>query len=292
MSSALLEPQSDTAHILRIRRLSVAGVLDEGLRIVHEHYRELIRTALLVTLLPMIAAMYYGVAAVEELGFAFMALLERQQIDIWPYVRRVLAVTVPLFVAAYRIAEPLCLGALVVLAAGVFSGRRVTARDALRQSAGRGIALVVMWSLRWLAVQFGTIFCYLPGIVVAALFCSALPALVLEGIGPLRALGRSVELNGRRFWEAVLLVVLLGLIDISILECAQVMPPGLPRAAAMAVLYSSTLVLYAATITAFYFSGRCQLENYDLQVWAQSVAQRDAQSVADDSLSPELYPRV
>lgn len=292
MSSVLSQPLPDVAQVARVRRLTVAGALDEGLRIVHENYRDLIRAALIVSALPMLAAMYFGIVATEELGFAFAALTERQQIDIWPYVWRVAAITLPLFIVAYRIAEPLCLGALVVLSAGVISGQRVSTREALRQSFSCGVALVVMWGLRWVAVQFGTMMCYVPGIIVAALFLCALPAIVIEKIGPLRGLGRSVELNGRRFWEAVLLVLLLGLIDVFILQCGQMMPHGLPRAVSMTVLYASTLVLYAATVTAFYVSGRCQLENYDLQVWAQSVVQRDAASAADDVMPPELSPRV
>ena len=45
--------------------MTVAGALDEGLRIVHEDYRDLIKAALAVSLVPMFVAMYFGTAAAE-----------------------------------------------------------------------------------------------------------------------------------------------------------------------------------------------------------------------------------
>jgi hypothetical protein len=292
MSSAATETSAYTGHSIRVRRLTVAGALDEGLRIVHENYRELIKAALLVSLVPMFIAMYFGVAAAEEFNFGLAMFLEGQQVDLLPLLRRMAIVTFPLLTLAYRIAEPLCLGALVMISAGMLTGHRASIGSAVRGSLSCGISLVVMWTLRWLSIQLGTIFCYIPGIFLAALFFSALPALVLERIGPLRALGRSVDLNSKRLWEAVLLVLLLGLIDFFVLACAQLLPRGLPQSIGTSLLYGSTLVLYAGAVTAFYFSGRCQLENYDLQLWVQSVERRDAQLEHDDVSRPETPARV
>jgi len=292
MSSAHTAIPSESIQPARIRRLSIAGALDEGLRIVHENYRELIRVALLLTLAPMFAATYFGGAAAEEFGFGLAAFFDGQQVDLAPLLRRLATVTFPLMAIASRVAEPLALGALVVLATGVLTGRRTTISSAVRFSLGCGVSLVVMWTLRWISVQLGTIFCYVPGIFLAALFFSALPALVLERLGPLQALVRSVDLNWNRIWEAMLLVLLLALIDIAVMECAQLLPRGLPQSIGMGVLYASTLVLYAAASTVFYFSGRCQLENYDLQVWVQSVARRDELLEHDEMSRPGTQVRV
>src|SRR5262245_32135236 len=117
--------------------------------------------------------------------------------------------------------------------------------------------------------------------LLAGLFFNALPALVLDLLGPLQALQGNVALNKDRLSEAVVLVLLLGLIESLITQCGQLLPRAAPQAAGVAVLYSCTLVLYAAAATAFYFSGRCQREDYDLQLWVQTLARRDQQ---DDSL--------
>lgn len=272
--------------------MTVAGALDEGLRIVHENYRDLIKAALLVSLIPMFVAMYFGTAAAEEFGFGFAMFMDGQPVDLAPLLRKMAIVTLPLLTFAYRIVEPICLGALVILSAGVLTGHRTNLGSAVKSSLGCGFALVIMWTLRWVSVQIGTMFCYIPGIFLAALFLCALPALVLERLGPFRALGRSVDLNSKRIWEAILLVLLLGLIDALVLQCAQLLPRGLPQSVGMTLLYSSTLVLYAAAVTAFYFSGRCQLENYDLQLWVQSVERRDAQLDHDDVSPSESPARV
>jgi hypothetical protein len=272
--------------------VAVAGALDEGLRIVHEIYRDLIKAALLVAVAPMFVAMYFGTAAAEEFGFGLAAFLDGQQVDLAALVRRLLIVTLPLMALAFRVAEPLCLGAMVMLSAGILSGHPTTVGSALQRSLSCGISLVVMWTLRWASITLGTVFCYIPGILLAAIFFSALPALVFERLGPLQALGRSSNLNSKRLWEAVLLVLLLGLIEIAVRECAQMLPRGLPQAAGMAVLYGSTLVIYGAVSTVFYFSGRCQLENYDLQLWVQSVERRDELMEHDQAQTSEMYPRV
>ena len=272
--------------------MTVAGALDEGLRIVHEDYRDLIKAALAVSLVPMFVAMYFGTAAAEEFGFGLSMFLEGQPVDLAPLMRKMAIVTFPLLTFAYRIAEPICLGVLVVLSAGVLTGHRTNLSDAVKSSLGCGFALVIMWGLRWGAIQIGTLFCYIPGIFLAALFLCALPALVLERLGPFRALGRSVDLNSKRIWEAILLVLLLGLIEFMVLQCAQLLPRGLPQSVGMTLLYSSTLVLYAAAVTAFYFSGRSQFENYDLQLWVQSVERRDAQLDHDDVSPSESPARV
>jgi hypothetical protein len=292
MSSAPAEILSNTGHPVRVRRMTVAGALDEGLRIVHDNYRELIQAALLFSLLPMFVSMYFGMAAAEEFNFGLAMFLEGQPVDLVPLLQRMAIVTLPLLTIAYRVVEPLCLGALVVLSAGVLTGHRTTIGSAMRSSLGCGFALVIMWTLRWLSVQLGTLFCYIPGILLAALFFSALPALVLERLGPLRALGRSVDLNSKRLWESVLLVLLLGLIDAFVISCAQLLPHGLLQSIGLTLLYSSTLVLYAAAVTAFYFSGRCQLENYDLQLWAQAVQRRDELLEHDETSRSDPPARV
>ena len=76
---------------------------------------------------------------------------------------------------AYRVAEPLALGALVLLSAGRLTGRRATPKNAVSMSVRCSVALIVMWLLRWLLIQLGTQLCYVPGIIIAGLYFSALP---------------------------------------------------------------------------------------------------------------------
>jgi hypothetical protein len=244
-----------------------------------------------VLVLPLGAALYFGLAPLEELVQGFSDFVEGRVVDFPPLVRRVAWITLPLMAVAYRVAEPLALGALVTLSAGVLTGHRTTVGNALRHSLRCSVALIVMWFLRGLSIQVGTMLCYGPGLLLAGLFFSALPALVLERLGPFQALARSVELNKKRLGEAVVLVLLLGLIESLVTQCGQLLPRGIPQSVGIALLYGSMLVLYATASTVFYFSGRCQRENYDLQLWVQTIASRDQQDAESDA-QPLFRPQA
>lgn len=82
-------------------------------------------------------------------------------------------------------------------------------------SPGDGIQAIVLLSLIWMAVLFGTQLFFVVGIVAAAACMCALPAMADEGIGPFAAIGRSCSLFKRRPWElcgwvmALMLIVML-----------------------------------------------------------------------------------
>lgn len=283
MSSASAAPSPDPSAAGRIHRVSVGGALDEAIRIVHEDHRNLILVAVLLMALPLWGYFLFGLQPVVALLDAwFKFTVERVQVDFQPFLTRILSVTVPWLIAAYVVCQPIALGALVLLSAGVLTGHRTTPGEAMRQSLRSGIPLVWMWFLRMFCVQLGSMMCYVPGILLAAIWLCAVPALVLEGLGPIQALSRSFQLNKPRLGEAVLLVLLLGLIEWVTTQYAQLFPAGLPQAIGVSLLSAAMLVLYAAGITVFYFSGRCQRENYDLQLWVQTLVRRDEVDTGPD----------
>lgn len=292
MSFEQPQPLDAAAAVSRVRQLSVGGVLDEALRIVHERYGSLLRVSLLFVAVPLGAAMYFGIGALAELGQGFNDALDGRQVDFRPLLLRVLWFTLPLLTLAYRVAEPLALGALVVVSAGVLTGHRPSAGAAVRHSLRCSVPLITMWLLRWVCVQLGTLACYAPGLLLAGLFFTALPALVLERLGPIEAFSRSIALNKKRLGESILLVLLLGLIETVVVQwSAQLLPHGILQSVGVGILYSSLLALYAAAATVFYFSGRCQREHYDLELWVHGLARRD-ELESGDTASPLFRPQV
>lgn len=272
MATTAALPVAFEAQKFRIRELSVGGVLDEALRIVRERFGTLLVVALAIMGPPLMVAMYFGLGPVQELGETMgnQALVAPE--DLVELFQHIGVVTLPLMAFAYRIAEPLAIGALVYLAAGTMMGQRPTGWDAAKRSLSRAIPLIAMWFLRWICIQVGSIACYVPGILLAGLFAAAMPAVVLERKGPLAALGRSIELNKQRMLPSMGLILLLGLIESMMAQVGNLMPSVLLQALAVAVMYSCTLALYASGVTVFYFSGRCKVENYDLQLLAEEVA--------------------
>ncbi|MFO1095987.1 MAG: hypothetical protein U0992_22175 [Planctomycetaceae bacterium] len=283
MSSASAAPLPDLSAAGRIHRVTVSGALDEAIRILHENPRDLMLIAALLTALPLWGYFYFGLQPVLALLDAwFMFAGERVPIDFRPFLMRILSVTLPWLIATYFICQPIALGALVLLSAGILTGHRTTPGEAIRASLRSGIALTWMWLLRMVCVQLGSMMCYVPGIMLAAIWLCAVPAVMLEGLGPIQALSRSYQLNKPRLGEAVLLVLLLGLIEWLTTQYGQLFPAGWPQAIGISLLSAAMLVLYAAGITVFYFSGRCQSENYDLQLWVQSLARRDELNASPD----------
>lgn len=259
----------------RIRELSIGGVLDEALLLVRERFATLLKVSLAILLLPLTVAMYFGLGPIQELAESFGDPARMRPDDLVEMFTHLGVITLPLMAVAYRVAEPLALGALVFIVAGTIMGKQPTVGEAIRRSLRRAWPLIAMWFLRWICVQIGTMACYVPGILLAGLFSVALPAIMLERKGPLAAMGRSIELNKQRMLPAMGLILLLGLIESSMVQLGQLMPGILLQSLAVGLLYSCTLSVYAAGVTVFYFSGRCKVENYDLQLLAEQVAAED-----------------
>ena len=103
---------------------------------------------------------------------------------------------------------------------------------------------------------------------------------------PFGALGRSIELTKRQFLPAVGLVIVLWLIESLVIGNAQIIPVGLAQAVLAAALYACTMAFYACASTAFYFSGRCHTENFDLRLMIERAARDDVP--ADEDAPPQF----
>jgi hypothetical protein len=273
--------QSGLPHaVRRIRPLALGGALDEAVDVVRDRYIPLFRTSLLLTFLPMSIAVYFGYGRLEQHVQKFSIPGQAGPDDFLALMQEFGTVTMPLLFLAYRVAEPIALGALVLHSAAALHGRTLSLRDAVRTSLIRSAPLVAMWLVRWMAIKVSLMFCYIPGILVAGLFISALPALMLEDRGPLAALGRSAQLNRNRLLPAAGLAIVLFLIESFQMVLPELVTVLSVRALLHAGCYAALLPLYAAACTAYYYSGRCEMEHYDLQVLAAEVAREPAVAAA------------
>lgn len=104
-------------------------------------------------------------------------------------------------------------GMLVVVVSEDVLGHRVSAADVWRRIRRRTGALVVAAAIAGIVPYVGLIFLAVPGMILWAAWSLTTPALVLEGIGPFAALGRSWRLAWPslvRVWWVRLLSVLIG----------------------------------------------------------------------------------
>jgi hypothetical protein len=175
---------------------------------------------------------------------------------------------------------PYVAGAVSRLVAASYLGDDIPVGLALRAVVRRAPALFLAWVMVHLLEAVGTVLIVLPGLVVMALSVCVAPAIVLEGLGPFRGLGRSWSLGRRRLWgvmgaaiaSGILVTVVSGVVEGPFLYGAfaiglhwgwiLIFVGGL-----LGQVFSLSLTAIVATL--IYFDLRIRTEGLDLQLLAR-----------------------
>jgi hypothetical protein len=173
---------------------------------------------------------------------------------------------------------PFVAAGVALFMAARHAGRDPSLGELLRGALRRSPALVVAWVLVHLAEAGGALACGFPALLVMALFLVTAPAIAVEGLGPLRGMGRAASLARRRYWPTLAVGVLSGVV-------AQLFEMALSSAwALLAVLFGTagagwmliavsgvmssivTMPVIAAATTLHYLDLRVRSEGLDLEV--------------------------
>jgi len=137
-------------------------------------------------------------------------------------------------------------------------------------------------------IALGVLGCLVGALFVAALVILSVPAMLLERIGVFAAIGRSFELVKGRYWQIVLmlLVIFVALLFISAFfgsifgavaraggdasETANAFVSFIAGVGASAI----TTPIFAALLTVLYFDQRVRKEGFDLQLLADGIGER------------------
>ncbi|WP_236518783.1 hypothetical protein [Sandaracinus amylolyticus] len=102
-------------------------------------------------------------------------------------------------------------GAIMYLTIESMVGRKASAFDALRAVIGRLVPLVVCAFVVGIVTGIGTLFCLVPGVIAWVWLMAALPACLVERLGPIASMQRSIELTeGHRLTIFLIFLVLFG----------------------------------------------------------------------------------
>ena len=179
-----------------LRPMTVGAQLDGGYDVVRARPRDvLLLTAVFVIPLQLLVA-FLNRDALRDGGSLLAEVLWRLGSDTG-------GVGWVLGFAALALAYTLAAAAITVTVIGWYAGRRPTPGDALRAVLDRGLALVMLWALVLLSVAVGLLGLVLGAVVVMALLSPAVPALMVEGLGPVDAVRRSVRLARPRIGYVV-----------------------------------------------------------------------------------------
>ena len=183
------------------------------------------------------------------------------------------------------------IGSAFVLAACVkalsdaYLGQSPTAGGSLRFGLRRLLPLVALELVYVIGQLFGFVALIIPGIWLYGAWAVRVPALVVEGAGPFRSLGRSRRLVKGRWWPvagvllvATLMVGLLGSVIAGALAALAIANgnPSVLFAVTISVLSAivSGVLLQpfsAAVVTVLYYDLRIRKEGYDLELLADQL---------------------
>lgn len=177
---------------------------------------------------------------------------------------------------------PFVTGAVSRVVGASYLGREITPGQALRAALRRFPALLGAFVLVHLVEAVGLVLCILPAIAASAMYTLVAPAIVVEEIGPVKAMRRSWRLVRPRFWGVLGISLLAGVI-------ANVLGQVLGTAPIIVALFfggafawllvavggllssmvSTPFVAIAATL--LYFDARIRHEGFDLQMMAADL---------------------
>jgi hypothetical protein len=174
-------------------------------------------------------------------------------------------------------------GAITQVVAASYLGRQLSAGDAIKTTGRRVWALLGAAIFVHVVEAVGLLLCILPALVAMTFFICTTPAVVLEGLGPIRSMRRSWALVRPRFWPVLGIAVVSGLLA-SFLTSVLGTPFTLGAelvglrwgfvllaiGSILPALVASPFVSIVATLV--YFDARIRHEGFDLQMIAGGLA--------------------
>ena len=273
--------------LLRLRPLGLGEVLDDIFRIYRSHFGLLCAIGLLVSVPTLLFQLMSGSAT--NLGILINVVGSLSNPQTSGTLRPLGPPNLPLIGGGYLlllILLPVTVGAVSRAGIDLALGNPVTVRSAFAGVARRYWALLALTLVAGLAIV-PLLLCFPVAIWIGVRWVVAVPALLAEGIGPLRALGRSWALTKGSWWRlfGILLLVYLLQSVVSGALGALGFPIGLaipfiPSAVRGAIVLTVSTAAGALVlpvvylcIVLLYFDLRIRREHFDLEQLArQAVA--------------------
>jgi hypothetical protein len=184
--------------------------------------------------------------------------------------------------------------------ADAYLGDPISWKSSLRYALRRLPAVVALSIVSTIVIGIGTVLCIVPGVYLWGAFYVAIPALLVEGVGPFRALGRSRDLVSGRWWSTIGVAIVgyaltfivgaaLGglVIGVAASGASQQTAVGFVLATVSSTVGSMlTTPAVAAFTTVLYIDLRVRKEGFDLLLLAQRLGTDAAALPASDYLPP------
>ena len=256
-----------------IKTLSIGGILDQTVALVKDHFGVLLAIA---------AVVYVPYGLIN--GFVMMANMPPRPTPpfeptvMQEYQEAALMATLLTLPASFLfgfIGVPLANGAMVWAVSRSYLGESVSFDSAWRHSLRRTLPLIGTTLLYSLAMMVGFILCVIPGILFMLWFIFYAQTVMLEGLSGSAAMSRSKVLMKGNMGKAFVLLMLISVISAVIGGIGAVIPQPHIAVVVQVALQAVVVMFSAAAMTVFYFSCRCELEDFDLMRLAEAVEAND-----------------
>lgn len=181
-------------------------------------------------------------------------------------------------------------GAIGRLVSAWYAGGNMTAWQACVASFKRAPALLSAWFLLLFAKVPAVAICFgypFVAVVPVSFFCVVAPAIVIEGLGPIRGIQRSATLVSRRFWPVLGIVCLATLVEQIVRSALGLIPDLLAffsvGRGTLSEVVSTMAQAGAHLITAPVLAGASVLVYLDLRVRTEGL---DLELSATDAFAP------
>ncbi len=265
-----------------VRALSLGGILDQTISLTKDHFGALFQIVA-VTLLPLKLLQ----AAIELTVIPPLpAELNLETLETWTTARnQAMAENYPLIMGSTLLAIlviPVSNAALIHTIAKSYLGRMTTFGEALGLAFRSVGKLYWTWILVVAAIVGGLICLIIPGILAAFWFSLATQVVVIEGIGGFGALKRSRALMKGNIGRIFAMALVLGAIGFGMQIAVGLIPQAFLQTLIFVLIQCVLLIVNSAALVIFYFSARCQHEQFDLQLLAENLNVKNPDDVLAD----------
>lgn len=252
-----------------IKALTLGGILDHGITLFRDHFFMLLKISLYVSIpFSLLHGLLVQLIAPELSisGSAGISEFSRELLLVFQILNVLFSLLAAVIVA------PLTEGATVYAIASEYLGRPIQAGGALKFSFRRLPPLLLTKILAGVLILLAMFALIIPGLYLALRYWFATHVVMIEGENGSAALKRSATLMKNNYLTAIVLALILWGIGGAI-ALSSSMFLLIPILGLVVNVFVQTLIFMFVTAAgvAFYFSARCQHENFDLTVLAQAV---------------------
>lgn len=255
----------------QIRHLNIGGIMDQAITVTKDNFGALLS---IMVFLYIPANLIVGFVALSIMpqppafgaGEAEQAAYLQEVMKNFPLI-----IGMSLFLGL--IILPVTNAAVVDSVSKLYLGKPTSATASIGTAFGKLLPLLGVSILTGLSVVVGFVLCVIPGIIFALWFSMATHVVIIEGIGGTAAMGRSKELVSGNIGTLFVLGLLLFIIGVASGFGVGMIPQPHVQLILRILVQAAITILSTAVMVVFYFSCRCNLENFDLQHLASAVGE-------------------